>query len=586
MQSRNARATILCYVQPLRTLSLMDPVWLKSYPEDVPHTLELDAERSFVDWIEQAIDTWREHPAFANLGHILTYGDIDDLSRRFAAYLQKDCGLRPGDRVAIMMPNLLQYPVALLACLRSELVVVNVNPLYTSRELRHQLQDSGARAIVIYAGSAHVLSKIIDETAVRHVITTNVGDMLPFPKRQVVNVVVRYVKRMIKPFRLPQAKGFRTALKASAADYQRPQVVSGSDVAILQYTGGTTGLAKGAMLTHANLLANVSQLNSWFGRNDRPGEEIIITALPLYHVYALTVNCFTYFEKGGLNVLITDPRDTAGMIKEMSRWPFTTITGVNTLYQSLVRHPDFKQLDFSTLKVTSAGGMAMQEDTARQWAEITGQQVIEGYGLSETSPVVSSNPLDLPEFGGSIGLPVPNTEVSIRDDNGSEVPLGEPGELYVRGPQVMAGYWNKPEATAEVLGEDGFLKTGDMAVMDERGYLRIVDRKKDIIIVSGFNVYPNEIENVVTTHPDVLEAAIIGIEGDDSGEAVKLFAVMREGATITPKELRTWCKQNMTAYKVPTYVEYIDELPKSNVGKVLRRELRERDAGKPQSKPV
>jgi len=558
----------------------MEPVWLEHYQDDVPHRLEFDPARSLVDWIDDAVAGWPDKPAFTNLGTTLTYRDIDALSRRFAAYLQNDLGLQAGERVAIMLPNLLQYPVALFGCLRAGLVAVNVNPLYTPRELKHQLVDSGAVAIVIYAGSAHALAPIVADTKVRHTLISDVGDMLPAPKRQLVNFLVRYLKRMIRPYRLSESIPFRTSLQADPAGYVRPTGLRVDDLAILQYTGGTTGLAKGAMLSHGNLMANAAQVNAWFGKHSKDGEEIVITALPLYHVYALTVNCLAFFEKGGLNVLITDPRDTAGMIKEMSRWPFTVMTGVNTLFQSLVRHPDFRELDFSTLKVVSAGGMAMQEATAREFAAITSRQAIEGYGLSETSPVLTSNPTDLAEFNGCIGLPFPNTDISIRDDEGNEVPIGEPGELYAKGPQVMLGYWNNPEATAKTIGPDGFLKTGDMAVADERGFFRIVDRKKDMIIVSGFNVYPNEIENVVTGHPDVLEAAVIGIEGDDSGEAVKLFTVMREGSTLSEKEFRAWCKKNMTAYKVPACVEYVDDLPKSNVGKVLRRELREREEAK------
>lgn len=556
----------------------MERIWLDNYPPGVPHELDLDPAETLIDAFETAATAWHDRPAFTNLGHTLDFAEIDELSQRFAAYMQTTLGLQIGDRVALMMPNLLQYPVALFGCLRAGLVVVNVNPLYTRRELRHQLEDSGARAIVIYSGSAAVLAETIADTHVEHVLITDVADLLPAPKRQLVNFVVRHVRRLIPAYDLPQAVPFRAILDAPQGGYKRPKNLTGADLAILQYTGGTTGLSKGAMLTHGNLLANVSQVNSWFGGKDTPGREVILTALPLYHVYALTVNCFAYFEKGGLNVLITDPRDTAGLIKECKRWSLTAITGVNTLFQSLVRHPDFPGIDFSNLKVVSAGGMAMQEDTARQWAKITGIQVIEGYGLSETSPVVSSNPIDIPEFNGSIGLPMPATDVSIRNEAGEEVPIGEPGELCVRGPQVMLGYWNKPEATAQVMTEDGFLLTGDMAVMDDGGFLRIVDRKKDIIIVSGFNVYPNEIENTVTQHPEVLEAAVVGVSGDDSGEAVKLFAVLAPGSTLTEKALRQWCKDNMTAYKVPTYVEFMSELPKSNVGKVLRRELRDREA--------
>lgn len=552
----------------------MQAIWLDNYPPGVPKKLDLDPNETLLDVFESSVAAWLDRPAFHNLGHTLSYADIDQLSQQFAAYLQDDLGLERGDRVAIMMPNLLQYPVVLFGCLRAGMVAVNVNPLYTARELEHQLTDSGAKALVVYAGSAHVFAEIKHATNVEHVLVTEPGDLLPAMKRLLVNFVVRYVRKMIPEYAIAGAVPFRAILNATISAYRRPEKLSGKDLAILQYTGGTTGLAKGAMLSHSNLLANVTQVNAWFGGRDIPGKEIIVTALPLYHVYALTVNCLAYFEKGALNVLITDPRDTAGFIKEMSRWPFTALTGVNTLFQSLVRHPDFAALDFSTLKVVSAGGMALQEATAREWVRITGIQVIEGYGLSETSPVVSSNPLDLEAFNGSIGMPVPETEVSIRDDAGAEVALGEAGELCVRGPQVMLGYWNKPEATVATMTDDGFFKTGDLATMDDKGYMRIVDRIKDMIIVSGLKAFPIEIENVVTQHPDVLEAAVIGVDDDESGEVVKLFAVIRPGASITPEELRAWCKENMAAYKVPKIVEFRDDLPKSNVGKVLRRELR------------
>lgn len=555
----------------------MQAIWLDNYPAGVSKTLDLDPAETLLDFFESSTTAWSDRPAFHNLGHTLSYADIDHLSQQFAAYLQDNLGLERGDRVAIMMPNLLQYPVALFGCLRAGMVVVNVNPLYTARELEHQLVDSGAKALIVYAGSAHVYAEIKHATAIEHVLVTEPGDLLPLVKRLLVNFVVRYVRKMIPKYAIGSAVPFRAILKARMSAYRRPEKLTGKDLAILQYTGGTTGLAKGAMLSNSNLLANVTQVNGWFGGRDVPGKEIIITALPLYHVYALTVNCLSYFEKGALNILITDPRDTKGLIKEMSRWPFTALTGVNTLFQSLVRHPDFAALDFSTLKVVSAGGMALQADTAREWQRVTGTQVIEGYGLSETSPVVSSNPLDLPEYNGSIGMPFPETNVSIRDENGVEVALGVAGELCVSGPQVMLGYWNKPEATAEVMTADGFFETGDLATMDEKGYLRIVGRKKDMIIVGGFNVYPDEVENVVTEHPDVLEAACIGVPDDDGDddEVVKLFVVVREGSAVTPEQLRAWCKENMAAYKVPKKVEFRTELPKSNVGKVLRRELRD-----------
>ncbi len=554
----------------------MDPVWLEHYPPGVPHDCIIGPEETLIQTFESAVSNWPDRPAFANLGATLSFAEVDRLSRLFAAYLQNDLGLEQGDRVALMMPNLLQYPVALFGCLRAGMVVVNVNPLYTAPELKHQLEDSGAAAIVVFASSAHVLAEIIDHTDVKHVLVTEVGDLLPTPRRWLVNFVVRYVRRMIRAYRIDAAKPFRTILRAEVAAYDRPDHLVANDLAILQYTGGTTGLSKGAMLSHGNLLANVKQVNDWFDRHAVPGHEIIITALPLYHVYALTVNCLAYFNKGGLNVLITDPRDTAGMIKEMSKWPFTAITGVNTLYQSLVNHANFATLDFSTLKVVSAGGMAVQEWTAREWAKITGMQLIEGYGLSETSPVLTSNPVDLEEYNGSIGLPLPGTNISIRDEAGEELPHGEPGELYAAGPQVMLGYWKNPEATAKVMSADGFLKTGDMAICDERGFFKIVDRKKDMIIVSGFNVYPNEIENVATQHPDIVEAAAVGIEHEHSDEAVKLFVVKKPGAELSAEQVRAFCKESLAPYKVPDYIEFIDELPKSNVGKILRRKLRDR----------
>ena len=514
----------------------MDPIWLDSYPAGVPKTLVVNPDETLVDLLETAFAEWAQHPAFHNLGATLSFADLDRLTRQFAVHLRNDLGLQTGDRVALMLPNLLQYPVALFGCLRAGLVVVNVNPLYTARELEHQLVDSGARALVVYAGSAHVFAEIRHATAIEHVLVTMPGDLLPPLRRVLVNFVVRYVRRLIPAYSIATAEPFRRFLDADPAAYKRPVGQTGKDLAILQYTGGTTGLAKGAMLSHSNLLANIRQIGCWFAGNHQPGHEIIVTALPLYHVYALTVNCFSYFVQGALNILITDPRDTAGFVKELSRWPFTALTGVNTLFQSLVRNPDFAKLDFSTLKVVSAGGMATQEATAREWANITGTHIVEGYGLSETSPVVSSNPLDLQAFNGSIGLPLPGTEIAIRDEQGREVALGEAGELFVRGPQVMLGYWNKPDETANVLGADGFLETGDVVTIDDRGYLKIVDRKKDMIIVSGLKVYPNEVEQTVTQHPEVLEAVCIGVPDPESGEQVKLFVVLRAGSGADPQK--------------------------------------------------
>jgi long-chain acyl-CoA synthetase len=552
----------------------MEKIWLNQYPAGVPHTLELDPQESLDDILTEACGKFSDLPAFTNFGRTLTYRQLDDLSTRFAAYLQTSAGLRRGDRVAIMMPNLLQYPVALFGILRAGMVIVNVNPLYTATELEHQLNDSGARAVVIVANSAATLDEIIGRTSVEQVIVTDIGDLLDFPQRVAVNFVVRYVKRMVPAYRLPGAASFRKVM-GTDADKFTAESMNSTDLACLQYTGGTTGRAKGAMLTHGNLVANVRQVNAWFGNVVEAGKEMIITALPLYHVYALTCNCLCYLKLGAHNILITDPRDTRGFIRELGKWKFTAITGVNTLYQSLVSHPSLTEVDFSSLKVSSAGGMAARSDTARQWSEISGTSIIEGYGLSETSPVVTSNLPDAESFTGSIGLPLPGTEISLRDDNGDEVPMGEAGELCVRGPQVMAGYWKNPEGTAGAMTEDGFLKTGDVATVDEQGFFRIVDRKKDMIIVSGFNVYPNEIEEVITLHPDVVEAACIGVSNERDREVVKVFVVTQPGATLTSKDVRAYCRERLAAYKVPKLVEFRASLPKSAVGKVLRRELRD-----------
>jgi long-chain acyl-CoA synthetase len=555
----------------------MDRIWLQSYPPGVPASLGLDPDESLVDVFERACERFRDLPAFSSLGRTITYGQLDDMSRRLAAWLQQHSGLDPGDRVALMMPNVLQYPVALFGVLRAGMVVVNVNPLYKPRELGHQLADSGARAIIAVTGSAATVEQVLHETDVEHVILTGIGDLLGFPRRPLVNFVVRYVKRLVPRYRLPGARSFE-ALLAADPDGFVPPGVRGADLACLQYTGGTTGRAKGAMLSHANLVANVRQINTWFSSRCKPGEEIVITALPLYHVYAMTCNCLAYLDLGGHDILIIDPRDTAAFIAELRKWKFSAMTGVNTLYQALVDHPDLQTVDFSHLKVVSAGGMAVMEFTARAWASATGTEILEGYGLSETSPVVSTNRPDLQAYSGSIGLPLPDTDISLRDDQGREVPPGEPGELCVKGPQVMAGYWQDPEATRASFTHDGFLMTGDIATVDQAGYFRIVDRKKDMILVSAFNVYPNEIENVITMHPDVVEVACIGVPDEESGEAVKVFVVRRPGSSLTAADIRDFCRENLAAYKVPRHVEFRDSLPKSNVGKILRRELRDEAA--------
>jgi long-chain acyl-CoA synthetase len=546
--------------------------WLKSYPPGVPAEIELHAADTIPRMLAEAARRYADRPAFSNLGRTITYRELDELSARFAAFLQGGLKLRPGDRVAIMMPNLLQYPVALYGAMRAGMVVVNVNPLYTAHELEHQLSDSGARAIVIVANAAAVLEHALPRTPVEHVIVTGIGDLLGFPRRALVNLVVRHVKRLVPAYRLPGAIPFARTIRHGAK--AEPVALTAADLACLQYTGGTTGVSRGAMLSHGNLVANVRQINTWFASASSPGHEIVITALPLYHVYALTCNCLCYTDLGGLNVLITDPRDLRAFIRELRRWKFTAITGVNTLYQHLAMHPDIRTVDFSHLKLTSAGGMAVMEATARQWTSVTGSEILEGYGLSETSPVVTSNPPDTRAWTGSIGLPLPSTDVSLRDDESRVAAPGTPGELCVKGPQVMSGYWGNGVATAEVMTPDGYLRTGDVATMDERGFFRIVDRKKDMISVSGLKAYPNEIENVVMMHPAVLEAAAIGVPDAGTRDAVKVFVVLRPGQSATADEIRALCRQNLAPFKVPKHVEFRASLPKSNVGKILRRALR------------
>ena len=552
----------------------MEKIWLDSYPAGVPHELDLDPEESLVDIFDEACQEHRALTAFTNYGSSMTYGELDDHAARFAAWLQTEAKLTRGDRVAIMMPNLMQYPVALFGVLRAGMTIVNVNPLYTSRELEYQLIDAGARAIVICDTAAASLADCIGETSVEHVVITGIGDMLGFPRRAIVNTAVRYVKKLVPPYSLPGAVTMDDVLETSADGFTPVSTVA-ADVACLQYTGGTTGRAKGATLSHGNLVANVRQLGMWFETRIESGREIMITALPLYHVYALTCNLLTYLYLGARNVLITDPRDMPGFVAELKKWKFTTITGVNTLYQALVNQPNIRDVDFSHLNVVSAGGMAVLDDTARQWFDVTGTEIIEGYGLSETSPVITSNPVNMVAFTGSIGLPLPSTDVSLRDAKGKEVSLGEGGELCVRGPQVMSGYWDNDEATANAMTKDGYFRTGDIATMDDKGYFYIVDRKKDMIIVSGFNVYPNEVENVVTMHPDVVEAACVGAKSDNGREIVKVYATLKPGATTTEQDIRDYCRENLAAYKVPKLVEFRDELPKTAVGKILRRALRE-----------
>ena len=553
----------------------MDKIWLAAYPQGAAPEIDPDRYASLVSVFEESCRLYPDRPAFENLGVMLSFRDLERLSRDFGAYLLS-LGLFRGDRVALMLPNILQYPVAMFGVLRAGLTVVNINPQYTPRELRHQLVDSAACCIVIVENFAHVLAAVLADTPLRHVITTAIGDLAHFPKRTVVNFVVRHVQRRVPAYQLPHAISFRTALARGAACELRPPPIAGSDIAFLQYTGGTTGVAKGAMLTHRNLVANLLQIGAFWRHLIEPGREVMVTPLPLYHIFCLTCNCLLMMHFGGLCVLITDPRDLRAFLRELRSHRFTMITGVSTLYGALLAHPDFGRLDFAALKLSAAGGMALNPSVAARWQSATGRALIEGYGLTETSPVVACNRDDTPVFG-TVGLPLPSTEISIREDE-VEVPLGQPGELCVRGPQVMAGYFNHPQETAAVLSPDGWLRTGDIAVIDARGIIRIVDRKKDMIIVSGFKVFPNEIESVVNEHPAVLDCGSIGVPDEHSGQAVKIFVVTRAHASITIEALREHCRQRLTAYKVPKHVEFRTSLPKTNVGKILRRKLQSGDS--------
>ena len=548
-------------------------VWLAEYMPGVPADIDAAGFQSLAEVVEQSCDRFRERPAFVNMDVELSFDDLDRLSQDFASYLQNVAGLHKGDRVAVMMPNLLQYPVAVYGILRAGLVVVNVNPLYTPRELEHQLSDSGARAIVIVENFCTTLQQIIDHTPIELVITTQIGDLAPFPKSLLTNFVVKRVKKMVPAWSLPGSVPFRTALaRGKGQPYHRVPLTS-EDVAFLQYTGGTTGVSKGATLTHGNMVSNLTQLHAWTGPLLDDGDNTIITALPLYHIFALTVNCLLFTRIGGRNVLVTNPRDMPALVADVARYKPTAMSGVNTLFNGLLNTPGFDEIDFSALKFTMGGGTAVQQSVATRWLERTGKPLSEGYGLTEASPVVSFSPLDKLDWNGTIGVPLPSTFVDLRDEDGQPVAPGQPGELCVKGPQVMRGYWEKPDENRKVFTADGYLRTGDVATMDDKGYLRIVDRKKDMILVSGFNVYPNEIENVVAMHSGVLECACIGVPDDKSGEAVKVF-VVRKDAALSAEALREHCKQNLTGYKVPKLFEFRDTLPKSNVGKILRKELR------------
>ena len=550
----------------------MEKIWLKSYPPGVPAEIDINQYASLREVLEESCAKFGSRPAYSCMGRTITFTELDRLSAAFGAFLQAR-GLNKGARVALMMPNVLQYPVCLFGILRVGCTVVNVNPLYTPRELEHQLNDSGAEMIVVVENFAHTLADVLSKTEVKHVIVTTIGEMLGL-KGVLVDFVLRHVKKMIPAWEIPAATRLSDALAEGGRRKLEPVVIGHEDIAFLQYTGGTTGVAKGAMLLHRNIIANLLQAGAWvkpFLGNKR---HVVITPLPLYHIFSLTANCLIFMTLGAENVLITNPRDIPGLVKEMSKHSFTAITGVNTLFNALLNNAEFQKLDFSTLQMTLGGGMAVQKAVADRWEKVTGKPLIEAYGLTETSPAATINPLDLPEYNGAIGLPISSTDLVLRDDDGKEVALGDRGEICIKGPQVMAGYWKRPEETAKVIDRDGWLATGDIGVVDERGYVRIVDRKKDMILVSGFNVYPNEIEAVVAMHPGVLECAAVGVPDAKSGEAVKLFVVKKDPA-LTAEALLAHCREQLTGYKCPRDVEFRTELPKSNVGKILRRELRD-----------
>ena len=548
------------------------------YPAGVSLNVDLDKYSSMVDVFDQAVNKYADRPAFSAVGATLTYRDLDTQSRNFAAWLQNKTDLKPGDRIAVQMPNVSQYPVVVFGAMRAGLIVVNTNPLYTTREMEHQFNDSGAKALVVLANMAHNAEKVLPHTGIEHVIVTEIADMHSPLKRTLMNAAVKHLKKMVPAFSLPQAHKLPAVLSAGAREKFSPVECKKDDIAVLQYTGGTTGVAKGAMLTHGNLVANLLQARPMMEDSVEEGTEVVIAPLPLYHIYSFTLNCGIMLEAGAHNVLIPNPRDIPGFVKELKNYRFTAFLGLNTLFVALCNNEEFKALDFSALKLTSSGGMALTSDTAKMWQRVTGCEISEGYGMTETSPVVTFNPNSAIQLG-TIGLPIPGTEIKTIDDDGNETPLGEPGELCVKGPQVMRGYWQRPEDTQKSFTDDGFLQTGDIALIQEDGYIRIVDRKKDMIIVSGFNVFPNEIEDVVSGHPKVVECAAVGVPDDKSGEAVKVYLVATaEG--VTENELKEFCRERLTAYKVPKSFVFRDELPKTNVGKILRRELRDEEIGR------
>ncbi|NYE63332.1 long-chain acyl-CoA synthetase [Duganella sp. 1224] len=554
----------------------MEKIWLKSYPEGVPAEIDPTQFRSVTHLMEESFRKYADRNAFVCMDKFLTYGELDHLSQQVGAWLQSK-GLQPGARVAVMLPNVLQYPVIMAGILRAGYTVVNVNPLYTPRELQHQLTDSGAEAIFVLENFATTVQQVVAQTSVKHVVVASMGDMLGGLKGFIVNFVVRNVKKMVPAFSLPGSVSFKQVLAEGAGKTLQPAKQGHDDIAFLQYTGGTTGVSKGAILLHRNIIANVLQNEAWLQMKAGGEPMVFVAALPLYHIYSLTVSAFMSIRTGGLSLLIPNPRDIPGFVKELAKYKVTVLPAVNTLYNALLNNADFAKLDFSSYKLCNGGGMAVQKGVAERWLKVTGTPIIEGYGLSETSPVATANRIDIKEFTGTIGLPIPSTEVAILDDDGKPLPIGSTGEIAIRGPQVMAGYWNRPEETAKSMTADGFFKTGDVGVMNEDGYTKIVDRKKDMIIVSGFNVYPNEVEEVVASHPGVLEVACIGVPDKNSGEAVKLF-VVRKDPNLTAEQILDYCKHELTAYKKPKYIEFRDELPKTNVGKILRRQLRDEKA--------
>ena len=557
----------------------MEKLWLNSYEQGVNAEIDITQYSSISDVFRQSVEKFAHQPAFQNMGKTLTYAEVGKLAEDFASYLQNVLKLPRGERVAIMLPNLLQYPIALFGILQAGLVAVNTNPLYTPRELEHQLKDSGATTIIVLENFANTLELVLPRTQIKHVIVASVGEMFGFFKGTLMNFVLRKIKKMVPEYRISGAIPFQTTLKEGAAHTFRPVTLTREDTALLQYTGGTTGVAKGAVLSHGNICANMLQAKEWIKNQLREGKETVIAALPLYHIFALTVNLMIFTNAGSKIILITNPRDMKGFIGELKKEHISVFIGVNTLFNGMVNQPDFATVDFSNLRLTLGGGMATQKAVAEKWKKITGTPIVEAYGLTEASPGVCCNPLNIEAYSGGIGLPVPSTEVELRDADGKEVGIGQPGELWVRGPQVMQGYWNRPEETAKTIDACGFLETGDIAVMDEKGWLKLVDRKKDLIVVSGFNVYPNEIEEVISHNDKVMEVACIGVPNEKTGEALKVFVVKKD-PSLTKEELIEFCRTELTAYKVPKDIEFRDELPKSNVGKILRRELREQAQNK------